>query len=161
MAAKRTWFSPAGPMASTSVPPSVSVMVSHVSRIHFPLRWARVLERHSLLGEHEIDERVRLAVQDDRVVAGALERDGPGAAEGGVEEQPGERADGGGARAARAGDCGIRIGPHGEDDNVFRRQRVGAGFQVVPEYLGAESVSPQELAAHFLAEFLDARRAVA
>ena len=126
----------------------------------FPLQMARVLKRHAFFGEHEIDEGVGLAVQDDRVVAGALERDGPGAPEGGVEEKPGERADGGGARAAGAGDGGIRIGPHGEDDDVFRRKRVGAGFQVVPEDLGAEAVSAQVFPAHFLAEFLDARRAV-
>ena len=126
----------------------------------FPLEVARVLERHALFGQHEIDERVRLAVQDDRVVAGALQGDGPGAAEGGVEEKPRERADGRSARAARAGDCGIRIGPHGEDDDVFRRQRVGACLQVVPEDLGAESVSTQVFPAHFLAEFLDAGRAV-
>ena len=127
----------------------------------FSLQMACVPERHAFFGQHEIDEGIRLSVENDGVEPGALERYGPGAPEGGVEEKPGERADGGGARAARAGDCGIRIGPHGEDDDVFRRQRVGAGFQVVPEDLGAEAVSANKLAAHLLAEFLDAGCAVA
>ena len=127
----------------------------------FPLQMARVLERHALFGEHEIDEGVGLSVEDDGVEPGALERDGPRAPEGGVEEKPGERADGRGASAARAWDGGIRIGPHGEDDDVFGRQRVGAGFQVIPEDFGAEAVSADERAGHLLAEFLDARRAVA
>ena len=39
MAAYRTRFSPAGPMAITSAfPPSRSQTASHVSRIHFPQR---------------------------------------------------------------------------------------------------------------------------
>ena len=76
MAAKRTWFSPAGPMASTSVPPSVSVMVSHVSRIHFPFKWLASLNATPSSVSIEVDEGIGLSVEDDRVEPGALERDG-------------------------------------------------------------------------------------
>ena len=114
------------------------------------------LELGAGLGDLEVDGLGRSAADDDGVEAGALHGGGKSPAEGGVEEEAGERRLAGDAGAAVAGNRGVGDGADGEDHGIGRVVGVGARRHVIEQEARGEAVAAEEASRHGLGDRLHA-----
>ena len=121
---------------------------------------ARRLELGARLGDLDV-HRLRGAAGDhDGVEAGALHGGGPAAAEGRVEEEPGERRLARHAGAAVAGHGGVGDRAHREDHRVGGIVGVHARRHVIEQEPGREAVAAQQAPRQLRGDGLDAAPAV-
>ena len=119
----------------------------------------RGLEGGAVLGDAEIDGLLRAAGDHHRVETGALHGRRESAAEGGVEEEPGQRRFRGDAGAAIAGHAGIGDRAHREDHGIRRVVGIDPGRRVIDQKPGGEAVAAEKRPRLFFPHRLDARRA--
>jgi hypothetical protein len=112
------------------------------------------------LGDLDVNWLVGAAGDHDGIEAGALQGGRPAPAEGGVEEEAGERGLARHAGAAVSGHRGVGDRAHREDHGTGGVERVDAGRDVIEQEPGREPVPAQQGARHLGRDRLDAARAV-
>ena len=98
----------------------------------------RVEERHRAVLDQEARGTLGHTVEDERIVARALQRDAPGAFDAGLADAAGERRLGANHVAHQARQRVTADGAVGEDQQVLRPQRVDAGRRSLQQQAGGE-----------------------
>ena len=135
-------------------------IVRRLVRRQPPLRRS-VEERHRAIFDQEAGGMVRRTVEDEGIVAGALQRNAPGAFDASLADAAGERRLGADDMAYHARQRVAADGAVGEDQQVLRPQRVDAGGRSLQEQTSREHAGSAGNAVLQVRRFLDPARLAA